>query len=518
MPLTRLFQPPRDVSVLRLRCLLTCLGIWLLELGWGLFGASLFAAEWQFLLQFPREMRAEPYTGRVYLFFSTSAQPEPRLGPRWFSPQPFASLAVESWQPGTDLLVTASDPRLQGFPQSLPQLALGKLHVQAVARWNDWERDVGNGPGNGYSDVVLLPDAPPDNAVRLTIAHLVPAREFVETTFCKRVAVASQRLSAFHGRPVSLQAAVLLPKSYYDQPQRVYPTIFQIPGFGGTLFQGWREQPLDEQNPGQVEFLRVTLDPNCPWGHHVFADSETNGPWGTALLTEWLPEFERQFRSVKSAHGRLLTGHSSGGWSALWLQIMYPTMFGGVWSTAPDSVDFRDFQRINIYRPGENAYHDPMGQRRPIARRGQQVAIWLDDFDRMEQVLGHGGQFESFEAVFSPRGTDGRPKPLWDRSTGAIDPSVANAWERYDIRLVLERNWPRLGPLLAGKIHIFMGEQDTFYLEGAVRLLQESLQRLGSDAVIEIHPGKDHSSLVTEALRSRIRREMAETFLRSESP
>jgi len=363
----------------------------------------------------------------------------------------------------------------------------------------------------------MLPEVPTDEPVRLTIDQLVPERNFEDAKWSKQCSVRSEKLSAFHHRDVLIKAAVLLPKSYFDQPERRYPTIFNIPGFGGTLFFGRREEPIDEHNPGEIEFLRVTLDPNCPRGHHAFADSDTNGPWATALVTEWLAAFEQQFRAISAPHGRMLTGHSSGGWSSLWLQITHPQMFGGVWSTAPDSVDFRDFQQINVYRDAENAYRDPEGNRRPIARRGaDHVVIWLDDFDRMEQVLGHGGQFESFEAVFSPRGAGGQPLPLWNRTDGAIDPAVARTWERYDIRLVLERNWQSLGPQLRGKLHVHMGEHDTFYLDGAARLLKESLEQLGSDAVIEIHPGKDHGSLVTGELRDRIRREMSETVLRGQ--
>src|SRR5690606_29624520 len=134
----------------------------------------------------------------------------------------------------------------------------------------------------------------------------------------------------------------------------------------------------------------VMLDPSCPLGHHVFADSENNGPVGEALITELIPEFDRQFRSIPQSDARFLTGHSSGGWSTLWLQITYPDVFGGVWSTAPDPVDFRDFQRINIYRPGENMYVDAQGGRRPLARVNGRTALWYDDFDWMEHVLGPG--------------------------------------------------------------------------------------------------------------------------------
>ena len=126
--------------------------------------------------------------------------------------------------------------------------------------------------------------------------------------------------------------------------------------------------------------------------------------------------------------------------------------------------------------------------------------------------MGRGGQLSSFEAVFSLRGKDGKPMPLWNRNTGAIDRDVARAWERYDIRLVLERNWKTLGPKLQGKVHVYMGSEDTFYLDGATRLLAESLKGLGSDAVIEIFPGRNHGNLIDAKLRERIGAEMAGAF------
>jgi pimeloyl-ACP methyl ester carboxylesterase len=211
---------------------------------------------------------------------------------------------------------------------------------------------------------------------------------------------------------------------------------------------------------------------------------------------------------VADPRARLLTGHSSGGWSSLWLQVTYPDVFGGTWSTSPDPVDFRDFQRIDLYAAGENMFRDRKGERRPIARMGKIPALWYDDFTRMDDVIGWGGQLGSFEAVFSPLDPDGRPRKLWDRSTGAVDPAVARAWEAYDIRLVLERNWPTLGPKLKGKLRVITGDVDTFYLEGAVKLLKESLDRLGSDAKVEIIPNRDHSTLLDPALATRLDREM----------
>jgi hypothetical protein len=177
-------------------------------------------------------------------------------------------------------------------------------------------------------------------------------------------------------------------------------------------------------------------------------------------------------------------------------------------------VDFRDFQKVNIYEPGVNIFTDAQNKPRPLARKKDKVLIWYKPFSDLEVVMGRGGQLFSFEAVFSPRGADGRPRLLWDRATGKVDAEVAKTWEWYDIRLLLERNFQTLGPKLRGKLHVYMGSEDNFYLEGATLLLKQSLARLGSDAVVELFPGRDHGTLMDKALRQRIAREMAEQFRR----
>jgi S-formylglutathione hydrolase FrmB len=503
-----------------------------------LLPAPVSAEGWRFEVQFDSSVHDSPYTGRVYLFLTESDR-EPRQALSWFRPQPLLSMDVVGWKPGETLVIStgthdhdASTP-VPGHPprpasrsadekQSVsttgPYLSpqdfhdrdLSGLRVQAVARFNPYERTVGNGPGNGYSDVVRL-DA--SGKAALTIRHRVPEREFRETKWTQELRVRSELLSEFHDREIQVQGAVTLPAGYFDEPERRYPVIVEIPGFGGTHHMGIRDEPVAERNDRGVEFIRVMLDPSCPLGHHVFANSENNGPWGDALVREFLPELDRRYRTDARPEARFLTGHSSGGWSSLWLQVTYPDRFGGTWSTAPDPVDFRSFQYIDLYRPGENMYVTPKGERRPLARRGDEVLLWYDDFARMEDVLGYGGQLHSFEAVFSPRGEDGSPELLWDRKTGEIDPDVARTWKRYDIRDILETEWDRLGPQLAGKLHVYMGTLDTFYLEGATELLKETLERLESDAVVEMIPGRDHSNLFEGGLKTRIEQLMAEKYL-----
>lgn len=465
----------------------------------------------RFRLSFAPLARAEPYTGRVYVFFSRLAK-EPRLAANWFAPEPMLARDVQNLRPGDVVELSLNDPDTLCFPRSLSAADLSGCRAQGVMRFSTWDREVGGGTGNGFS--AATPTLSGLQDVSLVIQHVVPETPPPQSNWSRVLSVPSPTLSRFYGHDVAVQGMVTLPASYPTQSARRYPVIFNIPGFGGTLRMGYRDEPIPEQNPEGVEFLRVMLDPSCPLGHHVFADSANNGPWGTALVQEFLPALDAAYRTVAAPHGRLLTGHSSGGWSSLWLQITYPDIFGGVWSTAADPVDFRDFQRINIYRPGENMFVDPQGARRPLAHVGEKVLLWYDDFCRMEDVLGPGGQLHSFEAVFSPRGEDGRPRLLWNRDTGVIDPAVAETWRAYDIRQVLRDRWTALEPRLRGKLHLFMGDIDTFYLDGAMRLLQQELRDLGSDAIVEMHPGRDHSTLMTRELRARLRHEMAGQFLK----
>jgi pimeloyl-ACP methyl ester carboxylesterase len=480
----------------------------------GLLAATAQAAPpLQFHLSFDAKIHPQPFTGRVYLLLSKKAISELPSGPNWFRPEPFFAQHVKSWKPGETLTLSAINTL--GHPEPLGRLSRDTYTVQAVMDLNRGARSFSAAEGNLHSRPIRLPLEPGSKVpVKLMLDQVYHERRFEESEHVKLVHIPSKLLSVFHGRPVRLRAGVVLPKSFAKEPQRRYPVIYEIPGFGGTHFGAFGAAKRDATEVAGVEMLYVVLDPACRWGHHVFADSDNNGPCGRALCEELVPHIEKAYRGLGVPAARFVTGHSSGGWSSLWLQVTYPDFFGGVWSTAPDPVDFRDFQRVNLYQPGISLFFDEKGQPRPLARKGEKPVIFYKPFADMEEVMGHGGQLVSFEAVFGPRGPDGRPKALWDRQTGRIDPAVAKTWERYDIRLRLERDWPALAPKLAGKLHVYMGSQDTFYLEGATVLLKEAVARLGSDAVVELFPGRDHGTLLDRALRERIAREMADQFRR----
>lgn len=459
----------------------------------------------EFHLTFDAKARPAPFTGRVYVTLTPAEPTGLQKWPNWFSPQPGFARDVVNWKPGEKL---AFDKSALGYPVSLDKVKKGTWTVQAVMDTHPDHINFSAAPGNVWAAKRLELDPATTGPVALHLDKVYQEPAFKETDRVKLVDVESRLLSDFHKRPTRLRAAVILPESYAKEPARRYPAVYEIPGFSGT-HRGALSRAPSITKRDDVEVLHVMLDPSCHHGHHVFTDSANNGPAGRALIEELIPAIEAKFRAIPKPEARLLTGHSSGGWSSLWLQVTYPTYFGGCWSTAPDPVDFRDFQRINVYRPGENMFTDRDGQKRPIARKDGKPVLWYKTFSDMEEVMGHGGQLAAFEAVFSERGPDGKPRRLWDRKTGAIDPEVAKSWEKYDIRLVMERNWDTLGPKLAGKVHVYMGDLDTFYLDGATRLLKESQEKRQGGAVVELFPGKDHSSLMSGELRKRIAREMA---------
>lgn len=460
---------------------------------------------------------SQTYSGRLFVMLRRRADREPRFGPAWFNPGPFFAIDVQDVRNGDTITL---DDQADAFPAPLAELPPGVYYAQAVFALENDRPLAGNAPGNFHGPVQRLdlrqPEAATRSPVLLDIDRTLPEPRRVNTAWAREIRLPSRRLSTFHRRPVEHRATVILPPSYWDNPKRRYPTIYIVPGFGGSHLSRQWELLSGPRTPGrrQMEFVRVLLNGQCAWGHHAFADSATNGPHGEAFMHEIVPLVENEFRVSKRPATRLLTGHSSGGWAALWMQLQHPDQFGGVWSLAPDPVDFRDFQGIDLYAdPPENMYTDRNGERRVLARRGGRPAIWYDDFCRMDECLKRGGQMRSFEAVFSPLDEQGLPRKLWDRATGRIDSTTVDAWRRYDIRRHLERHWETLGDQLAGKLHISVGGRDTFFLESSVRRLQTTLRTLGSDASIEIVRRRDHVTILSPERVNRNVRQMTRLVL-----
>jgi hypothetical protein len=395
------------------------------------------------------------------------------------------------------------------FPlESLNQLKSGTYAVQALLHTNP-DLNLPNAPGDLFSPVTTVRIDPAQaGTVRLELSQAVPNETLrADSEWVKFIKIRSKRLSDFHGRPIDLRAGVILPRDFARQPERRYPLRVHIGGYGarftnvlammtpGQSFErGWM---ADDTPP----MILIHLDGAGPMGDPYQVDSANHGPFGAAIVHELIPYVEAKFRGIGRGDARVLDGGSTGGWVALALQIFYPDSFNGAWSFCPDSVDFRSFQLVNIY-DDDNAYTNRHGFERPGARDvSGEVRYTMRHECQLENVLGlgdswahSGGQWGAWNATYGPKGPDGRPVPIWNPTTGAIDHKAAAHWKSYDLRRVLEENWTALGPKLEGKLHIWVGEADDYFLNNAVHRLDTFLSRAHPPykGSITYGPGQGH--------------------------
>ncbi|TAL73320.1 MAG: enterochelin esterase [Rhodanobacter sp.] len=468
----------------------------------------------------------QPVSGRLLLFATAARDAEAAArqhgngkvekvdaNPFFPSQTAVAAREVSRLVPGQ---VVDIDADQTAFPQGWSQLTPGDYYVQVVLDVHHDYNYHGRHGGDLVSKVVKL-HLPTAAIPGLTLTETLPERtawdipkRYMSETTLKHLDEARQHahaidfvspvLSAFWGRPIHLRGWVLLPPGYDAKAGITYPTVYFTHGYGGdsdtlagsaAMVYG---ATVEQQMPPMIW---VFLDQSSPTGTTEFADSVNNGPWGTALTTELIPQLEKTYRMDARPSGRFLQGHSSGGWATLWLQTRYPRIFGGTWSTSPDPSDFHDFTGVDLYAPHANVFHQPDGTLYPLVRDRDKVLATFQQFAQLERVFGpYGGQLASFEWVFSPKGKDGRPQPMFNRDTGEVDPMVVAYWrEHYDIAYRLRQHWPALKPDLDGKIHLYVGTADTFYLDGAAHRLKAVLDSLGAKSDIRFLPDRSHFDL-----------------------
>jgi hypothetical protein len=461
-----------------------------------------------------------PVSGRLLVFAKAlgpaDAKPVLSVDAGEFDPRETAIAAqeVQHLDPGGTVDIDAD---VTAFPNPFSHLKPGRYAVQAVLDRDHSYAYNGRGPGDLVSDVVEM-DLPGDGASSLTLASVEPERdpylakartsEAVKAAYPAAKAdihpldYVSPALSHFWGRPIHMRGWVVTPPGYTAGSARRYPTVYYTHGFSGywvylydTAVSRWHEMKTGKAPP----MIWVILDESSPTGTHEFVDSVNNGPWGKALTAELIPDLERHYRMDAKPSGRFLTGHSSGGWATLWLQVNYPALFGGTWPTSPDPSDFHNFTGVDLYAPAANVYRKPDGTAWPLIRDKGKAVASLEDFTHLETVLGeYGGQEASFDWVFSPRGPDGRPMPMFDRTTGAVDPTVVAYWkDHYDIAERIRRHWPELRRDLDGKIHLTVGTADTFYLDGSAHLLEAAMKSVGAKTDFRYLEGRTHFDLYT---------------------
>ena len=449
-----------------------------------------------------------PVSGRLLVFIAKGSGAK-RVSINEWRPNAtwVAARNVHDLDPGASIDI---DTDRIAFPKPFSDLHSGTYEVQAVLDVDHTYNYSGLTAGDLISPVVTLRDWTPGQGVepRLSLDKVVPPRAPRKLSPQDRQAAMHLRLAdeqsavltEFWGHPVFIRAWVVLPPGYHHHAALRYPTVYWTHGFGGTLpyceFMGIKI--YERMAAGKMPpMIWVMLDEHLPTGTQEFANSVNNGPWGTALTREYIPWIQSRYRMLDHAKDRFLQGHSSGGWATLQLQIDYPRLFGGTWSTSPDPSDFHNFTGIDLYAPRANVYHESDGQPYPLVRMHGKVIETFEQFARLENVLGpYGGQMASFDWVFSPRGPGGRPERMFDRKTGDVNPKVVAYWRaHYDLAHIVKTTWARRGPYLRGKIHVYVGTADTFYLNESARDLDTVLKKLHARAHFTFRKGRTHFNL-----------------------
>ena len=395
------------------------------------------------------------------------------------------------------------------FPwRSLGELPARSYAVQAVLMTN---RDLWfpGAPGNWYSaPMTVSVDARQRPAVALELSRSLPLDSLPpEKEFVRYRRIRSEVLSRFWQREMFVRVGIALPRSWETETARRYPLVIDIGGYASRYDRaaGWARENSEKRGtwlaPETPQMIWVTVDGAGPLGDPYQVDSANHGPYGASLVEEIIPAIEHEFRAIGQPWARFTTGGSTGGWVSFALQVLYPDLFGGCWSGFPDPLDFRDFQLVNLYRD-TNAFVNTEGFERPSARtlRGD-VKFTMRHEVQYENVLGlghrytrSGGQWGAWNATFGQRLKNGLPDPAWDPQTGAIASGTAAQWQRWDLRKVMEENWDTLGPKLRGKLRVWVGESDEYFLNNGVHRMEAFLKgaQPPAEARIEFGPGKGH--------------------------
>ena len=400
------------------------------------------------------------------------------------------------------------------------------------AHMDQWDgQDMTRSPGNLISEVQRLHLDPNCSCTfKLNLNKIIPPIEIPsDTEWVKRIKIQSELLTGFWGRPIYVGATVLLPRGYDENVALHYPVMYLQGHFSMEAPFGFKTEPDPEgakswarrreecaankinmpEPPADAEFngvsynvesgyefyqtwnsdhfprmIAVTFQHPTPYFDNSYGINSANaGPYGDCIMTELIPYIEEHFRVIRRPYARLLTGCSTGGWGSLALQAFHPDFFGGAWIFCPDPVDFRRYYgAVNLYED-RNAFAIGNGQQWVLPERccfrGQngQARITNRQFTKLTSIMGTQDAGYGW-LNYTPAGSDGYPRPVWDLVTGEIDHEVVQYMKENncDLREYLERNWPKIGSELEGKLHFYCGDEDGGYFNLALYLLEDFLE------------------------------------------
>lgn len=445
--------------------------------------------------------------GRLVVFFSTNGEREPVFQGTFSAGRNGFAKNISNWDFSSkttlsgDNTFAASDFTLNSIPE-------GKWFVQAV--YSISENPNLRAAGNLYSEVLEI-DIHKNQELKLELFKVIEARPGSEPTdskMVKYVTLESRLLSDFWGKKMNTEASILLPKNFRKNGSKKYPVRINIGGYSSSWTRASRLESNKEfmdwwLSDDAPEMVQVFLNgANGPFGDPYYLDSENSGPYGSALTQELIPYIEEEFNCIGTPEYRFLDGCSTGGWVSFALQVFYPDYFNGAWSFSADPVDFHHMQLANMYEH-KNAFYNQHGYLTPSIRSktGQprlsiKAEVSGENLTSFENTYTtSGGQWGGWNALYSPKGKDGLPIAAFDPITGEIDGEAVEHWKKYDLLQILKNNWEELGPKLQGKLWIWMGDMDQFYLNNAMREMEKFLQNTTnpkSDAEMHFEPLKGH--------------------------
>ena len=492
---------------------------------------SLFASAQSFTVSFPKGASAKALDGRLLLLLSSDDSAEPRMQiddtPK---SQMIFGITVDGMKPGAAVTV---DDRAAGYPiLHLKDVPPGEYTVQAVLNlYETFHRsdgsvvklhmDQGEGqhwnitPGNLYSKPrkVMVKAGGAPIAVSMTEA-IPPIAAIADTKYVRRIRIQSDLLTKFWGRPMFLSAVVLVPEGFDEHPEAHYPEMVFVDHFVDGIDDFRTEPPDPNLKPDYSErfhlagynriqqeeaykmyqtwiapkfprYLVIKIQHANPYYDDSYAVNSANlGPYGDAIETELMPAIENKFRGIGQGWARFLYGGSTGGWESLAVQMFYPTHYNGAFVACPDPVDFHAFTNIDLYKDRDAFYLD--GAHKEVEQPAMRdylghTLITTKENNQYELALGDHGrsgeQWDIWQAVYSPEGKDGYPQPIFDKATGVINHQTASYWhDHYDLDAILQRDWAKLGPELRGKLHIYVGSDDTYMLNDAVYRIEDFLK------------------------------------------
>lgn len=446
--------------------------------------------------------------GRLFVFLTQNEKLEPRkqIWPNPYNRTHVFAQNIDDFSSSKTIELSGKDDWTKTPDWNLHEIPEGTYYVQVV-----WDQDTQesriDAPGNIFSNKQeILIDG--KKTLQFNLDQKNEEREIKTHHLSRLINLKSDTLSSWWAKEMTLKATVLLPHNYDNT--KAYPIRYNVAGYGGRYtrinrlisddtFMSWWDSEASPQ------IITVFLDGEGPFGDSYQMDSDNSGPYGYSLINELIPHVESKFRGSNSPMTRFVDGCSTGGWVSLGLQLYYPDVFNGVYSYSPDAIDFENYQLINIYKE-KQAFKNEVGYPRPIMRdTNGEPLLSMKEFIAYENVFGSsnsylnsGGQFSAHTALYSPKGDNDLPKPMFDAYTGIIDPEVAKSWEKYDFKKYVETNWSVLGPKIQGKIYIWMGDMDHFYLNTGTRGFDDFLKSTSnpkSDAIIEFTPMEGHCSL-----------------------